>query len=141
MRLQDKIAEIEKYLSELGTIMPKKFQDYEPDLKTKAACERYFEVITQAEADLAFLVIRSKGLKIPEEERQAFGILAEEKIIPAKLAERLKEAKGMRNILAHQYGGVDDKIVFDSITKELTKDVREFIQNVKRALKRGAKQK
>ena len=46
------------------------------------------------------------------------------------MKEKLKEAKGMRNILAHQYGKVDDKIIFDSITNELKKDVKNFIKAV-----------
>ena len=57
--------------------------------------------------------------------------LFNEKIIPLELAKRLKEAKGMRNILAHQYGVVDDKMVFHSVTEELSRDVSRFIEEIK----------
>lgn len=129
MRIQDKIKEIENYLSELAGIAPEHFDEY--DIKTKDACERYFEVIVQAVVDLAFLVIKENGLKTPEDEREAFDILAEEKIIPEELAQKLKDAKGMRNIIAHQYGSIDDRVVFESITKELGKDVRMFVQKAR----------
>lgn len=131
MRVKDKIKEIEDYLSELVEIVPRRFQDYTQDLKTKAACERYFEKIIEATIDLAFLVIKDKGLRVPEEDKEAFDILAEERLISKELAERLKDAKGMRNIIAHEYGKIDDRIIFESITKELKKDTREFIKNVK----------
>jgi uncharacterized protein YutE (UPF0331/DUF86 family) len=40
----------------------------------------------------------------------------------------------MRNILAHDYGVVDDEIVFESITGELEKDTTEFLKNIRRNL-------
>lgn len=128
MRLQDKIEEIEKYLSELEEIMPNNFQEYRSDLKTKAACERYFEKIIEAVVDLAFLTIKDKGYKVPEEDKEAFDILEKEELIPRELAGKIKDAKGMRNILAHEYGKIDDELVFHSITEELVVDVRELLK-------------
>ena len=130
MRIDDKIKEIEEYLSDLLDIIPDNFKEYR-EIKTKAACERYFEKIIEAIVDLAFLIIKDKNLKIPEEDKEAFDMLSKEKIIDVNLAERLKDAKGMRNILAHEYGIVDDKVVFHSITEEIVKDVEEFIKDVK----------
>lgn len=131
MRINDKIKEIEDYLSELEEIMPKSFHRYKTDLKTKAACERYFEKIIEAVIDLAFLIIRDKGYKIPEEDKEAFDILAQEKIISQELATKFKEAKGMRNIIAHEYGKTDDELIFHSITEELESDVNELIKSFK----------
>ncbi len=132
MRINDKIREIENCLSELEEIMPKNFYEYKTDLKTKAACERYFEKIIEAVIDLAFLIIKDKGYKIPEEDKEAFDILANEKIIPQELSIRLKEAKGMRNIIAHEYGKIDDELIFHSITEELKLDVSELIKSLKK---------
>jgi len=132
MRIKDKIREIEDYLSELEEIMPKSFHDYKTDLKTKAACERYFEKIIEAVIDLAFLIIKDKGYKIPEEDKEAFDILANEKIIPQELSIRLKEAKGMRNIIAHEYGKIDDELIFHSITEEIQSDANKLIKFLKK---------
>lgn len=134
MRIKDKIEEIEKYLMELLEIVPASFSEYVKDAKTKAACERYFEKIIEAIVDLAFLVIKEKGFRTPEEDKEAFDILAEEKIISEQLAQKLKEAKGMRNIIAHEYGRVDDRIVFESITEELVRDAKEFLKNIRKII-------
>ena len=134
MRIKEKIEEIEGYLSELSDIIPGNFEKYK-EIKTKAACERYFEKIIGAVVDLSFLLIKEKGFKIPEEDKAAFDILSEERIISREISEKLKEAKGMRNIIAHEYGKIDDEIVFHSITEELEKDVSEFIKSVKEVLK------
>lgn len=131
MRLNDKIEEIEEYLAELSDIIPRNFEEYK-ETKTKAACERYFEKIIEAVIDLAFLIIKDKGLKIPEEDKEAFDILLAEGVIPERLSLKFKEAKGMRNLIAHKYGSIDDEIVFHSITEELGKDVKEFIKLIKK---------
>ena len=121
-RINDKIEEIKKYLGELSSIVPEKIDEYKSDNLTKAACERYVEKIIEASTDLAFLIIKNKKLEIPEEDIHAFRILKDNKIIKEELYNKLKEAKGMKNIIAHQYGDIDDKIVFDSIKNKLEKD-------------------
>ena len=126
-RIHDKIEEIEKYLAELEEIKPDIFEEYAKDIKTKAACERNTEKIIKAIADLTYLVIKDRGLGIPESDTDAFNILLENKIISAKLASSLQGAKGMRNIIAHEYGEIDDQIIFNSISEELCTDSREFL--------------
>jgi uncharacterized protein YutE (UPF0331/DUF86 family) len=133
MRIDDKVEEIERLLDELATIVPTSQDDYASDLKTRAACERYFERIVSVIVDAAFLVVKSRGIKAPEDEKAIFDALATADIITPDLARRLKEAKGMRNILAHEYGVVDDEIVFHAITEELEKDAREFVTAVRTA--------
>lgn len=131
MRVKDKIEEIEKYLEELGSFVPNSFDEYKTNFQIKAACERYFEKIAEAIVDLAFLVVNEEGLKSPEDEKAVFDILSDNKIISEKLCKKLKDAKGMRNILSHQYGSVDDEIVFHALTEELENDVEEFIKNLR----------
>lgn len=115
--------------------MPENFEGYAHDFKTKAACERYFEKVIESAVDLAFLIIKNKGFIIPKNDNEAFAILAEENVISADLASRLKDAKGMRNIISHQYGNVDDKVVFIAITEELVDDVSKFVDNIRQSLK------
>lgn len=134
MRANDKIKEIESYLADLSEIMPKSLEEYK-ETKTKAACERYFERIIEAVVDLTFLIIKLKKLEIPEEDKAAFDILLKEGIISESLAERLKDAKSMRNILAHEYGSINDEIVFHAITEEIIRDVEELLKLLKRKLK------
>ncbi len=134
MRIKEKIKEIEIYLDELSSIIPGDFDEYSTDIKTKAACERYFERVIEAVTDLAFLVIKKEKLETPDEDKQAFDVLSNEGVISKELAKRLKSAKGMRNIIAHEYGEVDDKIVFNSINQEIVKDTEEFIKNIKKVI-------
>jgi uncharacterized protein YutE (UPF0331/DUF86 family) len=129
-RIRDKIQEINNYLAELKTIIPKNFEEYEGDIKTKAACERYFEIIIEAIEDLSFLIIEDLALKKPETEKEIFRVLLDQKIIDEKLLKRIQNAKGMRNILAHEYGRINDELVFSSIKEEIISDAQEFLNKV-----------
>ncbi len=134
-RIHDKIEEIEGYLGELESMLPPSLKEYRVDLKAKAACERYFERIVEAFVDLAYLVIKDQGFRPPEEDKKVFDVLSENALITPELAERLGDAKSMRNILAHQYGAVNDELVYAALTKELGADCRRFIQEVRKSLK------
>jgi len=129
-RIKDKIKQIREYLGELEKIKPSTFEEYERDITKKAACERYVEKIMEAVVDLAFLIIKDKKLSLPEDDAQAFDILTNAEIIDKDLAEKLRKAKGMRNVIAHLYGEVDDEIIFKAISDQLIKDIEDFLKEV-----------
>ena len=131
-RINDKIIEIEKFLEELEDIIPGNFEEYKKDFQKKAACERYFEKIIEAVVDLGFILIRENDFRIPEDDEGVFEILLSKGIISERLSSKLRDAKGMRNIIAHEYGNIDDELVFEAISNELKKDVEDFIDNIEK---------
>ena len=134
-RIHEKLKEIEDFLEQLSNIAPESFEAYKANLEKKAACERYFEKIAEALTDVAFLTIKLKKLRIPQDDNDAFNVLEENKIIDAHLSKNMQEAKGMRNILAHEYGKVNDNLVFHSIKEEIEKDTKKFMEEIKKAIK------
>ena len=54
----------------------------------------------------------------------------ENEIKDSELFKSLKEAKGMRNIIAHQYGKIDDSIIFEALNGELEKDIKKFVKTI-----------
>jgi len=131
LRILDKINEIESYLEEFKSIIPKTFDEY-INIKEKAACERYFEKIIESIVDLCFLIIKDKNLEKPEDDKSAFDILFKNKIISEETCDKLKDAKGMKNIISHKYGYIDNRIVFDFITEKFLADASEFLDEIKR---------
>jgi uncharacterized protein YutE (UPF0331/DUF86 family) len=134
-RIDQKIEEIQGFLEELESLLPIEFEDYKSDWKIRDICERRFEKIIEASTDLAFLVINDMKLKSPESDKQAFDILSDENIFSKELAQKLKDAKGMRNIIAHEYGHVDDELVFEAVTEQILKDVKEFLEEIETRLR------
>lgn len=64
-------------------------------LNVQRACE--------AAIDMAMHVIAVRRLGIPQDARNAFDILAAERLIERPLAERMKAMVGFRNIAVHDY--------------------------------------
>ncbi len=129
-RFNEKIIELEEFLEELEDSIPEDFGEYKTDYKLRAIGERYFEKIIKAVIDLSFMVVKIKKFKQPEQEKEVFDILVKNKIITPALSKKLQDAKGMRNIIAHEYGRIDNELVFHSIAEELIPDVHEFINSV-----------
>ncbi len=122
-RIYDKFTQIEEYLEE-----------YNGDRKTKLTCERLFEVIMECIVDAIFIFIEEKKIKTPEDDESAFNKLVDEQIISKELGEKLKDARRMRNILAHRYGVIDNELVFNAVKEQIPRDVREFIEILRRNL-------
>jgi uncharacterized protein YutE (UPF0331/DUF86 family) len=131
-RFNEKLIELEDFLQELEDSLPEDFEQYKTDYKLRAIGERYFEKIIKAVIDLSFMIIKIKKFKQPEQEREVFDILVENKVISLVLSKKLQNAKGMRNIIAHEYGRIDNELVFHSLAEELIPDVKEFINSVNR---------
>ena len=133
-RLNEKLMELEEFLEELENSLPGDFEEYKTDYKLRAIGERYFEKIIKAVIDLSFMIIKLKNFKQPEQEKEVFDILTENKIISSTLSKRLQDAKGMRNIIAHEYGRIDNELVFHSLAEELIPDVQEFISSINKII-------
>ncbi len=140
-RINDKIKEIEEFLGFLLQRVPESLEEYKKNRDKKAICERYSEKIIEAIVDLAFIFFKEeiaekdKKVRMAESDTEIFEILFEKNIISERLCKKLKEAKGMRNWIAHEYGKIDDEIVYNSIKNELEKEVEEFIDSIKSCLK------
>lgn len=134
-RIKEKIKDIKEYIVELEEIVPVDFDEYAKSNLVKAACERYVERIIEGLTDVAFLVIKYKRFDLPEDDIDAFRILSDKKVISESLYNKLRLAKGMRNIIAHEYGRIEDEIVFESISDELVKDATLFLNTIKKFIK------
>ncbi len=133
-RIQDKVNEITRFLDELSEIVPPDYDSYNDNPRDRAACERFFEKIIEASIDLSFTIIKYKKLEVPTGDKEVFKILEKHKVISPELAFRLSEAKGMRNILAHEYGKVNDALVYEAVHNELIRDVKEFLGEVEKLI-------
>ena len=133
-RTEKKINEIESYLCNLISFKPEDFEEYKTNLQKKWACERACERLAEGLVDLGIFLIRLKEINYNEEDEKAFGVLLKNKIIDEILCEKLRNLKGMRDHIAHRYGEVDDKIVFDSINNEIKDDVNDFITVAKKII-------
>lgn len=90
-------------------------------LNIQRACE--------ASIDLAMHIVSEKKLGIPQNSRDAFEVLFENKIIDEKLMNNLKSMVGFRNIAVYDYQTVNLDIVREIIEKHIH-DLEKFSKHM-----------
>lgn len=117
-RVLARIDELAALLRELRSIAPARFDEY-LQVEKRRACERLLEIAVQAVVDVCALLVSGLRLGIPAEEDDLFEKLARHGAISSPMAETLRHMKGLRNLLAHEYGRINDLIVFETIRDRL----------------------
>ncbi len=133
-RILSKLDELESYLDELKSIMPKSYAEYSASVEKKRSCERLLHIAIECVIDICTLIVKGKRLGLPSEEEDLFEKLEKKKIITRDMKTRLKGMKGFRNVLVHGYSKVDDELVFESLGK--TDDFAEFKKQVLKLVKK-----
>ena len=133
-RINEQTEQLQNTINELKTIIPNSYNDYIENIEKKAACERYFEKITESLITISYTLCKIKNFEIEKEEK-LFDKLLENNIINKNICLKLKDIKGMRNIIIHQYGEIDNLIVFENLTKELLTDTQEFLNIIQNHIK------
>jgi uncharacterized protein YutE (UPF0331/DUF86 family) len=113
-RVLTKLDELDRYLDELRSVAPDSLDAY-LRVETRRACERLVQVSVEAVIDVCALLVTGLRLGLPAEEDDLFEKLASREVISRPLADTLRRMKGLRNILVHEYGRVNDALVFDTV--------------------------
>lgn len=133
-RILVKLSELEGYLGELRQIAPESLTAYR-QIEKKRACERLLQISVETVLDVCHLFVRGLELGLPAEEDDVFERLERADVVSADLTAILRRMKGCRNILVHEYGGVDDEIVFETVRTH-GPDFERFKREVRAALER-----
>lgn len=134
-RILTKLAELDSYLNELKQIAPTSFDEYVRSIEKRRACERLLQISVETVIDICAMLVQSLRLGLPAEEDDIFEKLVCAGLISDEMAKTLKRMKGFRNILVHEYGRVDDRIVFDIIVNRMG-DFDDFKREILEALKK-----
>lgn len=86
-------------------------------LNLQRACE--------AVLDLAMYVVSTRRLGLPQNKREAFILLEQNKIIDSKMSKNMQGMVGFRNIAVHDYKEIDEDILKDVIENHLN-DLLDF---------------
>lgn len=133
-RILAKLDELEGYVGELRQVVPASFAEYMDKLEKRRACERLLQLSIQCMTDICALFVSGLRLGLPAEEDDLFEKLERAKIISPNLSGVLKTMKGFRNILVHEYGGIDNAIVYKMASTRI-EDFEAFKARMVQALK------
>jgi uncharacterized protein YutE (UPF0331/DUF86 family) len=114
-RILAKLAELDGYLRELDSIRPATREQFRA-IETKRACERLLQISIETVVSVCQLFVTGQRLGLPSEENDIFEKLVRASVISSDLATILHRMKGFRNILVHEYGDIEDDLVFQFLT-------------------------
>jgi uncharacterized protein YutE (UPF0331/DUF86 family) len=113
---------LDKLTDYFGKLEAMREVDREEFLSTPALhdlAERYLHLTVEACLDLANHWIADRSLRTPEANRDTFTVLEQAGELDPELAERLRSWAGFRNVLVHEYVGIDHGLSYDAMRNEL----------------------
>ena len=117
-RVLAKLDEVGGYLDELHSVTPRDLEEY-ARIEKKRSCERLLQLAVEATIDACAVLVSGLRLGLPGEENDLFEKLARRGVISEGMTETLRRMKGIRNLLVHEYGRIDDELVFETVRDRL----------------------
>ena len=133
-RVLVKIDELDGYVRDLQSITPQDLTAYR-QIEKRRACERLLQIAVKCVIDICNLLVSGLRLGLPAEEDDLFEKLAQAGFLSTQMKATARKMKGLRNILVHEYGVVNDAIVYQAVTTELG-DFAEFKKEILAALQK-----
>ncbi|MCX7904370.1 MAG: DUF86 domain-containing protein [Caloramator sp.] len=132
--LLNKIQTIDRCLKRINEVYennPENLKDYTKQDSIILNLQR----ASEACIDIAMHICSEEKLGIPQNSRDAFELLEENKIIDFKLLRKLKAMVGFRNIAVHDYQSINIEIVKNIIENHL-QDFIDFKNVILKYIKR-----
>ncbi|MBF0217673.1 MAG: DUF86 domain-containing protein [Candidatus Omnitrophica bacterium] len=133
-RALSKIDELDGYLGEIEEIMPLSLVEYKRTEK-KRSCERLIQLSIECLMDVCRIFVSGLRLGLPNDATDVFDKLKDKGILTGEMNILLKEMRGFRNILVHEYASVDDELVYEVLAKRI-EDIRKFKSEILRSLEK-----
>ncbi len=105
------------------------FQTYINDPLLRDIAERNLQVAIEIVINVGSHIIAACGWESPNRHQDVLEILAKNEVLPQEFAQRLNGIAGFRNILVHEYIGIDHRTVYDILQTRLD-DFEQFAQYV-----------
>ncbi len=127
-RLMESIREELVYLEELAAV-PR--EHYLKDGRTQRLVERCSQRAIEATFSIGNHIIARKGFWDPQDYADVFQVLLEHDVLPADLAQQMKDAAKFRNLLVHVYWDwdIDQQQVYDRLPERIV-TLRAFAQHI-----------
>jgi uncharacterized protein YutE (UPF0331/DUF86 family) len=115
-----KLSDLETYLKQIRDFSGMTLQAYKADWRTQRIVERTLQMMIETCADIANHIVSDRGMRVPTGYADTFSVLMENAVIDSELDAVMEKMAKFRNVVVHQYEGVDAEIVITILTKHLT---------------------
>lgn len=124
-----KIDDLDLYQRQIQEFSGITVQEYREDWKTQRIVERTLQMMIETCVDIANHIVSDRGMRTPTSYSDTFKVLFENGIIDRDLFDIMEKMAKFRNVVVHQYEGVDAEIVAIILKEHLT-DFERFREGV-----------
>ena len=130
--IEKKIKAVQDRVKRLGQLSGtlSSFDKYQASPDVKDIAERNIQVAIEGCLDIAKIVISSKELPEPKDNKGVFTVLAEAGILSDASLKFLVPMAGTRNVLVHGYDKVEDSVIYGVLKLHLD-DFAVFLKEIK----------
>ncbi len=121
--------EIEKHLRRLSAYTRPTFEQFMADPVAQDMTEYNLFQIVNHLIDMVQHIVVDEGYGAPESAYEASDILAEKGVFTAEDVQLFRRMVGFRNIIGHDYVGIDKKVVY-SILSTGPKDISSLVARI-----------
>jgi uncharacterized protein YutE (UPF0331/DUF86 family) len=123
--VQRKLSQLDTYLQQVSEFSTITLEEYQGEWKIQRIVECTLQMMIETCVDIANHLISDRGMRSPTSYADTFQILKENAIVNDSLHDSLEKMVKFRNIVVHQYEGVDAGIVL-MILKNHLEDFERF---------------
>ena len=123
--VQDRVKRLEQLSDTLNS-----FDKYQTSPDVKDIAERNIQVAIEGFLDIAKILISSKELPEPKDNKGVFTVLAEAGILSDASLKFLVPMAGTRNVLVHGYDKVEDSVIYGVLKRHLD-DFAVFLKEIR----------
>ncbi|MBI4846925.1 MAG: DUF86 domain-containing protein [Candidatus Omnitrophica bacterium] len=127
--IKAKINHVQKSLQRLKLKQNIALDALKNDMDLQDIVLHNLQLCIQGCIDMASHIISDEGWIVPGTLTGLFDILKEHNVISGQLNERLKKMVGFRNIIVHEYEGIDIDLVYEILSKK-TEDIELFLKQI-----------
>ena len=114
-----KLESLRRCVARIQSKMPLTQDDLQTDYDLQDIVSVNLERAVQTCVDIAAHVISETEASPPDTMAESFSRLADLELLTPQLAERMRKAVGLRNILVHNYTDIDWAIIYEVVTRHL----------------------
>lgn len=128
--IEKKVEQMKVLLRELEGLLEKPFSLDGFGMVIIRAAERDFQLIVDTASDINTIILGDKTGKTPETYRESFSSLAELKIFPDEVLQKLIQGARLRNVLVHDYDFQEDFKRFYDSAKILLPFFQQYVKEI-----------
>jgi uncharacterized protein YutE (UPF0331/DUF86 family) len=131
--VERKIALILQDLEQLRRLSALTAEEYLADPRNEALGERFLERIIGRLIDINFHIITEKTQTTPRDYHDSFLRLGPLGVLSSEVAARFARLSGLRNRIAHEYNGLDEKLILAAV-REVAAELPGYLSEIRRSL-------